>query len=176
MTPPACPLLPAEIAGWLERANSFTARTRLSPAEINELDADYQRTHPFFDGSGRTGRLTLSLLLVRLRYPPTIIYKSQRATYWAVLRRADSGDPGAFGELITRAVLDKPHKFINPAVAGRTRLVPLVAPAPAELNAPALMASAVRGTLRASKRPEGQWRSNRSWVDDFVRTRDRRRP
>jgi hypothetical protein len=33
----------------------------------------------------------------------------------------------------------------------------------------------VRGTLQATKGGDGQWRSSKSWVDDYVKTRHRRR-
>ena len=69
----------------------------------------------------------LNLLLVRLGYPPAIIYKRERVEYLRALRRADSGDFGLLGELLARAVLDNLYKFIVPAVAGPARLVPLPA-------------------------------------------------
>jgi hypothetical protein len=66
---------------------------------------------------GRTGRLFLNLLLVRLGYPPAIMYRNQRTAYLRALRRADQGEPGALGELIARAILDNLYKFVVPAAA-----------------------------------------------------------
>ena len=43
--------------------------------------------------SGRTGRLLLNLLLVRLGYPPVIIFKRQRDAYLAALQRAGNEPP-----------------------------------------------------------------------------------
>lgn len=105
--------------------------------------------------AGRMGRLVLNLLLVRLGYPPAIIYKGQRATYLAALRRADRGDAGALGELIARAILENLYRFVVPAVAGPARLVPLAALATPELGANALRAAAVRATWKPRRAPTG---------------------
>ena len=48
-------------------------------ARLAELHARLEQIHPFLDGNGRTGRLILNLILVRLGYPQAIIYKGDRA-------------------------------------------------------------------------------------------------
>ena len=116
----------------------------------------------------------LNLVLVRLGYPPAIIYKKQRARYLKALRRADSGDCGELGELLARAVLDNLYKFVVPAIAGPARLVPLAALSTPGITTGALRTAAVRGALQASKGADGQWRSSRNWVDEYVAGRGRR--
>lgn len=175
MTPPSWPIVDAEMADWVKRVELLQPRTPALPEEIAALHAAFERTHPFIDGNGRTGRLTLNLMLVRLGYPPAIVYKTQRRAYLAALRRADAGDPGALGELIARAILDNLYRFVVPAVAGPARLVPLAALATTTLSSSALRTAAVRGALQATKGADGQWRSSRNWVDEYVRTRHRRR-
>ncbi len=140
------------------------------------LHADFERVHPFLDGNGRTGRLLLNLILVRLGYPPAILYRQQRAAYLRALRRADDGEPGVLGELIARAVLDNLYRFVVPAVAGPARLVLLAALADARATAAALRVAANRGVLQATKGPDGQWRSSRAWVEEYLQARYRRRP
>ena len=175
MTPPTWPLVDAEMGSWIEQAAALRPRTPAFPEQVAGLHAAFERIHPFLDGNGRAGRLTLNLMLVRLGYPPAIVYKSQRRAYLAALRRADAGDPGASGELIARAILDNLYRFVVPAVAGPARLVPLAALATQTLNASALRTAAVRGALQATKGADGQWRSSRAWVEEYVRTRHRRR-
>jgi Fic/DOC family len=181
MVPPLWTLVDAEIAAWLERFAQMGARTPAMPEQIAELHAWFERVHPFLDGNGRTGRLVLNLILVRLGYPPAIIYKTQRPRYLRALQRADGGDPGALGELLARSILDNLYRFIVPALAGPARLVPLAALATPEINAGALRVAANREALQASKASDGTWRSSRHWVDEYLahryrRTRDRKNP
>ncbi len=174
MTPPTWPLIGASVDDWLERANGLVARSPSFPEEMAELHASFERIHPFLDGNGRTGRLVLNLVLVRLGYPPAIIYKRQRSQYLTALRRADAGDCGALGELLARSILDNLYRFIVPAVAGPARLVPLAALASDEIAAPALRTAANRGRLQAVRGADGEWRSSRNWVDEYLATRYRR--
>jgi len=71
-------------------------------------------------------------------------------------------------------VLDTLMRFIVPAVAGPARLVPLAALADHELSVRALRAAAERGRLRAQRDGRGQWRSTRTWVNDYRKTRYQR--
>lgn len=176
MTPPAWPLVAAEVTGWVERVNRLVGRQVELPERVAVLHADFERVHPFLDGNGRTGRLLLNLILVRLGYPPAILYRQQRAAYLRALRRADDGEPGVLGELIARAVLDNLYRFVVPAVAGPARLVLLGALADARATAAALRVAANRGVLQATKGPDGQWRSSRAWVEEYLQARYRRRP
>ena len=75
------------------------------PEALATVHCRFEQIHPFLDGNGRTGRLILNLVLVRLGYPPAIVYKRDRARYPACVatrrrRRAKStgrdartGDP-----------------------------------------------------------------------------------
>ena len=132
--------------------------------------------HPFIDGNGRAGRLVINLVLVRVGYPPVIIFKRQRDSYLAAMRRADIGDYGALGELIARAMYDNLNRFIVPNVAGPARLVPLVALADQEFTVIALRRAAQRGRLDAVQGPDGIWRSSRRAVDAYRAAKHQRRP
>ena len=175
MKPPSWVEVPAAMTDWVVRACGLEPLKIDLPEEIARLHCKFEQIHPFIDGNGRTGRLVLNLLLVRLGYPPAIIFKTQRARYLRALRRGDIGEFGQLGEFIARAILENLYKFIVPAIAGPARLVPIAALATKEVHAGALRAAAVRGSLQATKGPDGQWRSCRNWVDDYIATRHRRR-
>ncbi len=88
-----------------------------------------------------------------------IVQKRDRTRYLA-LRAAYAGSPGALAELLARAVLDNLYRFIVPAVAGPSRLVPLAALATKETSVVALRNASQRGRLRAQRGDDGQWRSS----------------
>lgn len=175
MTPPSWTEVPALVNSWI---NDAGALTRVDGAELPEalaaLHARFEQIHPFLDGNGRAGRLVLNLLLVRLGYPPSIVYKGDKSRYLRALRRADQGDAGPLGEFLARAILDNLYKFVVPAVAGPARLVPLPALATADLSSNALRVAAIRGRLKATKAPNGTWRSSRAWVDEYIAARYKR--
>ena len=174
MTPPPWTDVPAQVDSWLEVANALEPRTSDFAEAIATTHCRFEQIHPFLDGNGRTGRLVLNLMLVRLGYPPAIVYKNQRPKYLKALALADAGDPGALGEFIARAILDNLYKFVVPAIAGPARLVPLAALGGDEISHNALRVAATRGRLQATKGPGGQWRSSRNWVDQYLLTRYQR--
>ncbi|MEW6059399.1 MAG: Fic family protein [Actinomycetota bacterium] len=170
MRPPNWPDVQALMSDWVSRASELRDADGPLPEALAATHAEFERIHPFLDGNGRTGRLLTNLLLIRLGYPPAIIRRTDRTRYLRDLRRADAGDPGPLGELLARAVIDTLIRFIVPAVAGPSRLVPLAALARGGLSVRALRAAAERGRLRALRDDRGQWRSTRNWVDEY-RTR-----
>lgn len=174
MTPPSWPEVPALLGDWIAEANRLQRGGPNLPERLAELHCRFEQIHPFLDGNGRIGRLVLNLLLIRLGYPPAIIYKRQRTAYLRALRRAEGGDFGALGEFIARAVLSNLHRFVVPAVAGPLRLVPLPALATQTLSAGALRNAASRGRLQATRGADGEWRSTRRWVEEYAASRYRR--
>lgn len=173
MVPPSWVEVSAAMTDWVDSLVTITADA--NPVEaLAASHAAFERTHPFLDGNGRTGRLLLNLLLVRLGYPPAIIYTRDRNRYLRALRRADSGDPGPLGELVARSVTDNLYRFVVPAVAGPHRLVPIVALATRTQSVFTLRAAIERGRLKAQKGADGQWRSTRAWVDEYVESKYRR--
>jgi hypothetical protein len=175
MTPPPWTEVPARMDSWISDAQALAGIDgRLLSEALASLHARFEQIHPFLDGNGRAGRLVLNLLLVRLGYPPAIIYKGDRSRYLSALRRADQGDLGPLGEFLARAILDNLYKFIVPAVAGPARLVPLPALASRQVSADALRVAAIRGRLKAAKAADGTWRSSRTWVDEYISARYKR--
>jgi len=162
-----------ESGDWVDSLVNSVASD--NPVEsITAAHANFERTHPFLDGNGLTGRLLLNLRLIRLGYPPTVIYTGDRNRQLRALARADNGDPGPIGELIARAVTDNLYRFAVPAVAGPHRLLPIVSLATNTQSVFMPRASIERGQLKAQKGPDGQWRRTRAWVDDYVASKYRR--
>lgn len=174
MTPPPWPEIPADLHDWLREVQKLRKPIQPIAEAIAHVHARFERIHPFLDGNGRVGRLLANLLLVRLGYPPAIIYKRDRSRYLAALSRADTGDEGLLGEIIARAVLDNLYRFIVPANAGPARLVPLTALASDKANSEALRIAAIRGRLKAQKGTDGQWRSTKTWVEEYLVSRYKR--
>jgi fido (protein-threonine AMPylation protein) len=173
MVPPPWVEVDAQVLDWTRSLEV------LDPGEhpieaLAEAHGAYERIHPFLDGNGRTGRLLLNLILVRLGYPPAIIYTRDRSRYVRALRRADAGDPGPLGELIARSVTDNLYRYVVPAGTGPHQLVPLVSLVPNDQSVGTLRAAIERGRLKAQKGPNGQWRSTRGWVDEYFSSRYRR--
>jgi Fic family protein len=183
MRPPSWPDVPAMTQDWIdavaETGELLRSRKYVPmplPEELARLHNQFERVHPFLDGNGRTGRLSLNLMLVRLGYPPVVIDKRQRDGYLSAMQRADHGDFAPLGELLARAMLDNLNRFIVPNVAGPARLVPLAALADEQFSIPALRQAAQRGRLDATQGSDGIWRSSRRAVQTYKRTKHQRRP
>jgi Fic family protein len=177
MTPPSWPLVSVRMQQWVEDVCATAERAGGGdidcwlPEELARLHNGFERLHPFIDGNGRTGRLVINLVLVRLGYPPVVIFKRQRAAYLVAMQRADDGDYGALGELIARALYDNLNRFIAPSVAGPARVVPLAALVDEEFTMIALRRAAQRGRLDAVQGTDGVWRSSRKAVGAYRATR-----
>ncbi len=51
----------------------------------------YEEIHPFRDGNGRTGRLILNKILMQNGYPPMIVYKENKRSYFNAIEKARNG-------------------------------------------------------------------------------------
>ncbi len=88
------------LIAWLESAE------RMHPIErAAELHTRFVKIHPFVDGNGRTGRLLLNLELMKAGYPPAVIRKEDRLTYYNALDEACvTGVYDSVTRLVTDAV------------------------------------------------------------------------
>lgn len=99
-TPPRASLVPDLMEDFVDWLNSEEA-LRLHPVKYAAL-AHYKLVfvHPFVDGNGRTARLLMNLLLMRVGYPPVIVRKQDRALYYEYLQLGNEGDVRPFVRFI----------------------------------------------------------------------------
>lgn len=60
--------------------------------------------HPFTDGNGRMARLLLNLKLIRSGFPPIVLKRTKRKSYYSALEKADLGDLYPITTLIANEV------------------------------------------------------------------------
>ena len=73
---------------------------------ILDTHIQFERIHPFSDGNGRTGRMTLNYSLLQQGFPPLIIEKETKAQYIEFLGNQDIDGFVQFA----KALLDKEQK------------------------------------------------------------------
>lgn len=173
MTPPTWPLVPSRVTDWIQHVDAVASQLRASersrpmPELLAMLHNEFECVHPFIDGNGRTGRLVLNLVLVRLGLPPVIVLKRQRGRYLDALAKADVGDVGPLGEILARAMCDNLVRFIVPNRAGPEQLVPLASLVSSAFTIAALRQAAQRGRLEAIQGSDGVWRSSARSVEEY---------
>lgn len=67
-----------------------TAEENIALTAAAFFHAKLENIHPFADGNGRTGRLLMNYILLKLRHPPVIIFEEDRKEYYAALEAYDT--------------------------------------------------------------------------------------
>ncbi|MBI4361015.1 Fic family protein [Candidatus Micrarchaeota archaeon] len=76
-----------ELFVWFEENRSKKHPLQLAA----EFHGRFEQIHPFEDGNGRVGRFLINAMLLQAGYPPLIIRKTQRLSYFSALEDADNG-------------------------------------------------------------------------------------
>lgn len=133
--------------------------------------------HPFFDGNGRTVRLSMNLLLMRCGFPPAIILKNDRKKYYEALNQANNGNYQKLTLLMCQSLERTLNIYINALPDTETEYVE-ISNLVQEPNMPYgqeyISLLARTGKIDAYK--EGRnWLTTREAVEDYILNRKRKR-
>ena len=73
----------------------------------------FENIHPFEDGNGRVGRFLMNIILVNRGYPPLIIRKTQRISYFNALEDSDNGRSITLERLLYERLKETHEKFFK---------------------------------------------------------------
>lgn len=176
-TPPEAIEIPSQmhdLMSWL-RINQKT----LHPIELAALlHHKLVYIHPFFDGNGRTARLTMNVLLMQEKYPLAIILKNDRKKYYRILAKADEGNFFPLVRFIAQCVersLNIYLKAIIPSTEIKEKFLSL-----SEISKKSQFAAnylnllARHGKLEAFKQGRN-WLTSREAVERYLKARKRKR-
>lgn len=133
--------------------------------------------HPFFDGNGRTVRLSMNLLLMRCGFPPAIILKNDRKKYYEALNQANNGNYQKLILLMSQALERSLNIYLN-AMPDSNNDFQTIANIVSEPSSPygqeyvSLLART--GKIEAYK--EGRnWYTTKEAIEAYISTRKRKR-
>ncbi|PIR58640.1 MAG: cell filamentation protein Fic [Candidatus Pacebacteria bacterium CG10_big_fil_rev_8_21_14_0_10_56_10] len=134
--------------------------------------------HPFFDGNGRTARLTMNIILMKSGYPLGIILKNDRKKYYQALEEADKGNYTVLVKLTAQAVersLDIYLETLTPSSEKREEFLHLSEiSVKTPYSAKYLNLLARQGKLEAHKQGRN-WLTTIEAVDRYIDRRERAR-
>ena len=133
--------------------------------------------HPFFDGNGRTVRLSMNLLLMRCGFPPAIILKNDRKKYYEALNQANGGNYQKLTLLMCQAVERTLNIYLNALPGNDSEYISisnLVQEPDMPYGQEYISLLARQGKIDAYK--EGRnWLTTREAVENYMSTRKRKR-
>ncbi|NDP27758.1 MAG: Fic family protein [Flavobacterium sp.] len=133
--------------------------------------------HPFFDGNGRTVRLSMNLLLMRSGFPPAIILKNDRKKYYEALNQANNGNYQKLILLMCQALERSLNIYLNAMPDNENdfqKISDIVNEPGSPYGQEYISLLARTGKIDAYK--EGRnWFTTKGAVDDYILNRKRKR-
>ncbi len=176
-TPPDALQVPQKMHDLITWLNS--EKNKLNIIELSALlHHKLVHIHPFFDGNGRTARLTMNLFLMQAGYPLVVIMKNDRKKYYDVLDKADSGKYEPLVKFVAQSIersLDIYLKTLTPATTKQEKSISLTEIAKTTpFSAKYLNLLARQGKLEAYK--EGRdWLTSKEAIERYIKNRTRQR-
>lgn len=158
---------------WLKRSESKFSTIELAAIFHHKLVS----IHPFFDGNGRTARLSMNLILMRNGYPLSIILKNDRKKYYNVLAKADAGNYVPIVSFIAQTVersFDIYLKTLAPRKGGERLLSLAELSKGTPYSAKYLNLLVLQGKLEAQKKGRN-WLSSKEALSRYVQNRERKK-
>ncbi|WP_278035793.1 Fic family protein [Flavobacterium nitratireducens] len=133
--------------------------------------------HPFFDGNGRTVRLSMNLILMRCGFPPAIILKNDRKKYYEALNQANNGNYQKLMLLMSQALERTLNIYLNAMPDNGNdyqKISDIVNEPNATYGQEYISLLARTGKIDAYK--EGRnWYTSKEAIDNYIATRKRKR-
>lgn len=97
-----------QLIGWYHKNKEMHPLQRASI-----FHGKFEKIHPFEDGNGRAGRLLINIMLLNHNYPPLIIRKTQRMSYFSCLRAFDIGHEDKLNRFLVEKYKKTYEKFFK---------------------------------------------------------------
>ena len=169
-----------KISDFLDELIDFV---NTNPLQLNdiELAAIFHHKlvwiHPFFDGNGRTVRLAMNLLLMRIGFPPAIILKNDRKKYYEALIQANNGNYHKLMLLMCQAMERSLNIYLNAMPDSNNdfqKISDIVSDPSSPYGQEYVSLLARTGKIDAYK--EGRnWYTTKQAIDDYIENRQRKR-
>ncbi|WP_166923491.1 Fic family protein [Flavobacterium poyangense] len=168
------------VSDYLDELIDFINRNPLGLNDI-ELATVYHHKlvwiHPFFDGNGRTVRLSMNLLLMRCGFPPAIILKNDRKKYYEALNQANTGNYQKLVLLMCQALERTLNIYLN-AMPDSDNNFQKIADIVSEPQTPygQEYVSLLARTGKIDAYKEGRnWYTTKEAIEEYMATRKRKR-